>query len=299
MSDISWLHDYLHLMTYSVLLPSLVDLFCIWLHFLMAYSVHIPPLFTYILYVPPLHDQICTVVTLMANFIYFFLVGFSLHILWLYVHVLLLTYAVHIPPIGTYSVHTEVFKGLFSISPCSIYSVKLFVCTSVIFTSYFVYFVLLGELIFTWHIYYLHVPLVTYSVQKVLFNGLFCTHTPPCWSKIPIYDVFSIFTSPWWVYFYIYNTRMSGDLYTYIILVTYFVHIEIFEGSFCMHTSPWLTILFKYHDLVSTILILVSLSVHWLPIPYIRNFSTAFSVHLSLHVDLKSVNNTYSYLVFN
>ena len=43
MSDISWLHDYIHLMTYSVLLPSLVDLFCIWLNFLMAYTVHITP----------------------------------------------------------------------------------------------------------------------------------------------------------------------------------------------------------------------------------------------------------------
>ena len=213
------LHEWYFMATW---LPTSDDLFCAltlscWPILYMTtffdglFCTH-PPLFTYILYVPPLHDLICTVVTFMANFIYFFLVGFSLHIFWLYVHVLLVTYAVHIPPIGTYAVHTEVFKGLFSISPCSIYSVHLFVCTSVIFTSYFVYFVLLGELIFTWHIYYLHVPLVTYSEQKVLFNGLFCTHTPPCWSKIPIYDVFSIFTSPWWAYFYIYNARMSGDL---------------------------------------------------------------------------------------
>ena len=33
MSDISWLHEYLHLMTYSVLLSSLVDLFYVWINF--------------------------------------------------------------------------------------------------------------------------------------------------------------------------------------------------------------------------------------------------------------------------
>ena len=112
----------------------------------------------------------------------------------------------------TYSVHTEVFKDLFTTFLCLIYSVHVFVWTSVIFTSYFVYFVLLGEVIFTWHIYYLHVLQVTYSVQKGLLNGLFCTHTPTCWSKFSFYDVFSIFTSPWWAYFYIYNARMSADL---------------------------------------------------------------------------------------
>ena len=105
----------------------------------------------------------------------------------------------------TYSVHTEVFKGLFTTFLCLIYSVHVFVCTSVIFTSYIVYFVFLGELIFTWHIYYLHVLLVTYSVQKGLLNGL-------CWSKFHFYDVFSIFTSPWRADFYIYNARMSSDL---------------------------------------------------------------------------------------
>ena len=97
----------------------------------------------------------------------------------------------------TYSVHTEVFKGLFSTSQCLIYSVHIFVCTSVIFTSFFVYFVLLGKLIFTWHIYYLHVLLMTYSVQKRLFNGLFCTHTTTCLSKFSFNGIFSIFSSPY------------------------------------------------------------------------------------------------------
>ena len=111
-----WLHEWYFM---AIWLPTSDDLFCsltlsCWpilymTTFFKAYSVHIPPLFTYILYVPPLHDLICTVVNFMANFIYFFLVGFSLHIFWLHVHVLLVTYAVHIPPIGTYSVHTEVF----------------------------------------------------------------------------------------------------------------------------------------------------------------------------------------------
>ena len=114
----------------------------------------------------------------------------------------LIAYSVHVPPpfVSVLSV-----KHLHNLVCSLVFFSLVFVCTSVIFTSYFVYFVFLGELIFTWHIYYLHVLLVTYSVQKGLLNGL-------CWSKFPFYDVFPIFTSPWWAYFYIYNARMSGDL---------------------------------------------------------------------------------------
>ena len=112
----------------------------------------------------------------------------------------------------TYSLHLEVFKGLFCTSLCLIYSVHVFVCTSVICTSYFVYFVSLGELIFTWHIYYLHVLLVTYSVQKDFLTA-YSVHIPPYVDlNFFFYGLFFIFTSPWWAYFYIYNARMSADL---------------------------------------------------------------------------------------
>ena len=130
-----------------------------------------------------------------------------------------------------------------------------------------VYFVLVGELIFTWHIYYLHVLLVTYSVQNGLFNGLFCTHTTTCWYKFSFYCLFSIFTSPWRAYFYIYNAVMSADLICSTTLSWWpILYIWTFLKAYSVYILPhslqvsWLSL---YHfDFGEPICILVAYSVH-------------------------------------
>ena len=93
----------------------------------------------------------------------------------------------------TYSVQGDVFEGLFSthVSECLTYSLKVphlhdIVCTQVNFSAYFVYLLLLGELVFIWLIFYgLQVvqvpqytsPLVTYCVHKKFLTA-YTVHIP-------------------------------------------------------------------------------------------------------------------------
>ena len=98
---------------------------------------------------------------------------FTRDILWLHVHIPLVTHSVYIP--------RKWFKSY-------VLPLHYLVGTLVIFMDYFVHFLLFGELIFTWEIFYDHVrvPLTTYSVhippnsfifvQREVFEGFFWTH---------------------------------------------------------------------------------------------------------------------------
>ena len=210
-------------------------------------------------------------------FIFFYVLGISLHILWPYVHVPLLTYSVHILP---HVWHVPPLHDL--------------VYTLEIFMAYFVHFLLVGEPIFTWIFYdYLCVPLVTYSLHIPLFGYIcyflmvYSVHIPPrrfifynyhlfMYTR-EFYGLFCIFASPWGAYLYMGDIlwlsceRSWGDLFCtltscwwrifYIrkILIDYCVNISPhfylfslstkcswhslytsdFHGLFCLFSSPW------------------------------------------------------------
>ena len=151
-------------------------------------------------------------------------------------HILYITnhYSVQIPPCF----------DLFSISTTSSWP-SLY--TLVTFMALYVYLLLLGELMFTWVIFYDYMgkkPLVTYSVHLPPLIDLFCTYgtclfytqTTPCWpilSKyylfLTLYVLFCWFIPLWWAFFcifygYICTYIWWPILYTYLFLVTYFVH---------------------------------------------------------------------------
>ena len=202
-SNIAWPHDYLHLMTYSVLLPSLVDLCCVWLIFLMAYSVHFPPVDLYStrttsswsnLYTSDFYGQFYLLLLGRIFFTYFLATCARTS------GDLCCTHTSSWWPI----LFTRKFLKAYSLLPPVWFN---------LYTSLFVHRGFLRPtLLYLTDIYYLHVPLVTYSVQKGLFDGLFCTQNAPCWSKFSSWPslytsdfmaYISIFTSPWWAYLYI------------------------------------------------------------------------------------------------
>ena len=123
-----------------------------------------------IFYVQPLHDLVCIVLAFVAYFVYF-LLGELRDILWLHLHVTLVTYSVHNEFLYTYFPMFDLFSISTTSSLPNLYNLT--------FMVYFVYLLLLGELIFTWEIFniytcmYLWWPilctylfLVTYSVLK-------------------------------------------------------------------------------------------------------------------------------------
>ena len=147
--------------------------------------------------------------------------------------------------------------------------------------AYFVYLLLLGELIFTyfmakcectscdlfclrefsfWPIIYTKYFLMAYSLQLYSlfwrFLMAFSVHITPNVDLIPIsptsswpclytrdfYDLFCIFTSPWWAYVYIFYVYMCTYLwwhtpYTCPLLLTYSVCMELSDCTF-LHTTP-------------------------------------------------------------
>ena len=130
------------------------------------------------------------------------------------------------------------------------------VCTLLTYMAYFVYWLLLGGRLFT------------YFMAR-------CTYI-------------------WWPIRYI-----------YLLLITYSVHKDVYEMIFCTRTffifdlfctsttCSWLCTLVN----LGPSLMSLSVRIHpagWL-ILYIRNFSTAYSVHIPPHVGINSVRTTSSW----
>ena len=159
------------LLTYSVPLPSLDDVFCTQGTFWRLI------LYTYF----PMFDLFSTTTTswwpclftceFIAYFVYLLLLReisydyMGAYLWWtiLYTYLLLMTY------IGLFCTHT---------SSCLNYSLQIpplhhVVCTLGNFMAYLVFFIL-GELKYTCDILWLHVPLVTYSVHLNHLCDLFC-----------------------------------------------------------------------------------------------------------------------------
>ena len=151
---------------------------------LVTYSVHIPPLselsvhqklfdgifYTHtsqhcpIFYVQPLHDLVCIVLAFVAYFVYF-LLGELRDILWLHLHVTLVTYSVHNEFLYTYFPMFDLFSISTTSSLPNLYNLT--------FMVYFVYLLLLGELIFTWEIF---------NIYTCMYSGdLFFAHTSSWW----------------------------------------------------------------------------------------------------------------------
>ena len=119
--------------------------------------------------------------------------------------------------------------------------------------AYFVYFLLLGELVFTWDITYdyVHVLFVIYSVRKVLFDDFFCRHTSLCWLKYqPYYRVCTLlnFTS-----YFVYLLLLGEHIIRWMIFYGLHVHIVSYSMAtytrtsgdlFCIHTFSWWPILY-------------------------------------------------------
>ena len=151
------------------------------------------------------------------------------------------------------------------------------------------------------------------------FDGLFCSQIPPVLTYIlyvlPLQDL--VCTPLTYMVYFVYlflgslilwlGALTSGDLfctytyscwpiqYTRMFMKAYSVHIIFFIFDlFCTSTTcSWL------YTLVNLGPSLVSLSVRMHPagwlILYIRNFSTAYSVHIRPHVGINSVSTTSSW----
>ena len=155
--------------------------------------------------------------------IYFSLVSLSLHI-WLHVHITLVTYSVHMPPLGDLFCTLRSFYSLFCPHTSSYWSkfyvplLHVLVCTRGNFTAYFVYLFLRGELIFTFYGYmctyfwrpivYTYLLFVNQSVRMEHFDGSFFIHTSPCLTysiqELPLLDLVGILTNfmAYFVYFF-------------------------------------------------------------------------------------------------
>ena len=129
-----------------------------------------------------------------------------------------------------------------------------------------------------WPILYIYILLVTYSA---LFDGLFCTHISPRWYifykyllailyTIDFCSLFCLFYFFWRAYNYLRYFMTCTYLwwpllYTYLIFVTYSLHIELFKFWFCVEISLCFTYFLQVlplNDLVCTLLIFRTYSVH-------------------------------------
>ena len=193
------LHEWYFMATW---LPTSDDLFCahtlscwpiLYMNkFLMAYSVHIPPMLTYFFYVPPIHDlnPISTTsswISLYTSNFYCLICSLSSpwwanlylrDILWpcarisadrfcrltLYTYPPILTDFMYVPPIHDFGQKIRLYTILYIyFSLVGLYLHFLATCTS-----------------FWWYILYTYLHLVIYSVRREDFEGLFCTHSSPC-----------------------------------------------------------------------------------------------------------------------
>ena len=175
----------------------------------MAFSVHIPPNVN-VIPISPTSSWPCLYTRDFYGLFCIFtspLVSLCLHISCLHMHVPLVTYCVHMPSLAHIfcmflmpnSVHIPTHVDEFSMS----ITTSDLICTRVTFIAYFVYLVLIGELIFTWYIFngymcthnwwtilYIYLLLLTYSVRYILFVTLVCKTTSPCWSIFWNYHLF-------------------------------------------------------------------------------------------------------------
>ena len=147
----------------------------------------------------------------------------SLHILWLHVHVPLVTTSVHITPLSDLFCRYGTFWRLILYTYFSMFDLfststrsflpSLYTCD---FYGPFVYFLLLGWLIFTHFI----------ATCARNFVDLFCTHTFSMWSFLFItnffvsYSLWNIFffTSFIFTYFMASYTHTSSDLFCTLAL---------------------------------------------------------------------------------
>ena len=166
----------------------------------------------------------------------------------LYVHVALLNYSVHIPPLN--DLHQQYFEGLFCThtSPSLTHSLQIpslhhLVCTLGNFMAYLVFF-LLGELQFTCDILWQNVPLVTYSV-----------HVHPLGDLFRKYGTFRSFT------LYTYLPMLGGVFYNYHLFMTYFVHMGFFGFFVYLLLGEVVFIWVIYYGLHVNVLV-VTYSVH-------------------------------------
>ncbi len=149
------------------------------------------------------------------------------------------------------------------------------------------------------------------------FYGLFCTHITPFWPIFYTYHLFKTYFVHYWLIWsilYIYFLVVLFYGAVHLRLVTYSVHIPPLVDLFSTQGCLWKHILYTYVFIfclfctsttcswLCTLLnlgpSLVSLSVRihhagWL-ILYIRNFSTAYSVHIPPHVGLNFLRTTSS-----
>ena len=169
-------------------------------------------------------------------------------------------YSVHIPT------HIDLFS--MSITPSDL------ICTRVTFIAYFVFLVLIGELIGEHDIYLM-------GTRARTIGELFCTYISSCWPILyviyfllpwsvqlpPHVDVFSELTTCSWPIlfigkfleaytlnilpcFWLFSTSTNfswSSLYTYILLVTYFVYKVRFNCLFCTYTFTSLPLFYKYN----------------------------------------------------
>ena len=125
------------------------------------------------------------------------------------------------------------------------------VCTLVICIDYFVHFLLVGEPNFSCLIFHVHVLTLTYSVhipphkesfERLSFdlNSISTTYSWPSLSTSDFYYLLCLFTFPWWAHIYIFYSYVHlwwHILYIYLLLVTYSVHLELFDGLLYTQTS--------------------------------------------------------------
>ena len=186
-----------------------------------------------------LHELVFPQVNSMTYFAHLLFLGkFFLHILWFHMHVTLVTYSVHMCPLGDLFCTLGSFDSLFWPHTSSFWSkfyvplLHVLVCTLGNFTTYFVYLFLRGELIFTfygymctyfwWPIVYTYLLLVNQSVRMELFDGLFFIHTSQSWPKSYKYPPFH-------------------DLVCRIWGLILYTNLPLFDLFYTSTTSSWST----------------------------------------------------------
>ena len=154
-------------------------------------------------------------------------------------YVPLVTYSVHIPPLGNLFCTYGRFWRLFCTYtfPCLSYSLQVARLHSYSYTSDFcgLFYFLLK----TYHIMTAHVPLVMYSVHIPRLGDLFCTYgifwwlfvyipAPPTWKYHHFMSSFIYYCLLWsflYIYFFLMSFLYGWYLHLDIPLVTYSVHV--------------------------------------------------------------------------
>ena len=188
-----------------------------------GYFVHILPHVWPILYKYLFFILICTLVTLVAFYIFFSLRDFTswpcTYLWWS----ILYTYVDWV----TYSVHMEFFDGfLYTYHPTHFMSLFIYYCLlwPILYIEVKIWSFYMGDIyirtLLWWPILYTCPLLVTYSVHREHFSTLL------------FYGLFCIFISPWWAYLYLRNilwqrARLSGDLFC-----THTYHEDLYSNDF-------------------------------------------------------------------